>query len=99
MLRARDSGGVVPQNGEVNQEFGVYKSQCCGAEIVIGHGATFPDCPNHRKLATRWNPVEEDKTIRLIDTNGSVGSVYGLSRMIASRTANPVCGGSTATER
>jgi hypothetical protein len=89
----------VPQNSEVNQEFGVYKSQCCGAEIVIGHGATFPDCPNHRKLATRWNPVEEDKTIRLIDTNGSVGSVYGLSRMIASRTANPVCGGSTATER
>ena len=61
----------MPQNGEVNQEFGVYESECCGLEIVIGKGLIFPDCPNHRKVATLWNPFEEDKTIRLIDTNGS----------------------------
>jgi len=40
----------VPQNGAVNEKFGVYKSVCCGAEIVITAGATFPDCPNHQKL-------------------------------------------------
>ena len=47
----------MPQNGAVNEKFGVYKSVCCGAEIVITAGATFPDCPNHQKLTTIWKPI------------------------------------------
>ena len=26
---------TVPQSGEVNEKFGVYKSVCCGYEIVV----------------------------------------------------------------
>jgi len=48
----------VPENGEKNQKFGVYKSHCCGAEIVIREGATFPECPNHRSLKTIWDPLD-----------------------------------------
>ena len=52
----------MPQNGEINEKFGVYKSLCCGAEIVIREGATFPGCPNHRSLTTIWNPLDFEKT-------------------------------------
>jgi hypothetical protein len=55
----------MPQNGEINKEFGVYKTLCCGAEIVIAKRLTFPDCPNHPKLAAEWKRVE-DTTIRHI---------------------------------
>jgi len=54
----------VPQNGAVNEKFGVYKSVCCGAEIVITAGATFPDCPNHQKLTTIWKPVMDGEVSR-----------------------------------
>jgi hypothetical protein len=55
--------GVMATNGDVNREFGIYKSVCCGAEIVINPGAAFPDCPNHRKLSTIWKPYLEEKSI------------------------------------
>ena len=51
----------VPQNGEENEKFGVYKSLCCGAEIVIKAGTIFPDCPNHPKLTTIWKPLLDDR--------------------------------------
>ena len=51
----------VPQNGEDNEKFGVYKSLCCGAEIVIKAGTIFPDCPNHPKLTTIWKPLLDDR--------------------------------------
>ena len=51
----------MPQNGEINRKFGVYKTVCCGAEIVINLGATFPDCPNHRRLSTIWKHVVDEK--------------------------------------
>ena len=50
----------MPQNGEKNTSFGVYKSLCCGREIIIREGATFPDCPNHPKLTTTWKSIEAD---------------------------------------
>jgi len=50
----------VPQNGEVNQKFGVYKSICCDAEIVIRTGATFPECPDHPGLPTVWQPLDSE---------------------------------------
>jgi len=52
------AGTSLPENGEINQRFGVYKSLCCGQEIIIREGATFPDCPNHAKLSTVWTPVD-----------------------------------------
>jgi hypothetical protein len=48
----------MPRNGEINRKFGVYKTACCGAEIIIREGAAFPDCPNHPKLTTVWNQIE-----------------------------------------
>jgi len=48
----------VPDNGEINERFGVYQSVCCGREIIIREGATFPDCPNHPKLGTAWKPID-----------------------------------------
>jgi hypothetical protein len=48
----------VPQTGEKNTLFGVFKSHCCGAEIVITSGAEFPACPNHLDRITTWDPIE-----------------------------------------
>ena len=56
----------MPQAGQVNTQFGVYKCLCCGAEIVLNAGSTFPDCPNHPKLTTIWRPVLDEKITRLI---------------------------------
>jgi hypothetical protein len=55
----------VPLNGEANQKFGLYKSVCCGGEIVIDARSTFPDCPNHPTLITIWKPVVDEKTSQL----------------------------------
>ena len=49
----------MPTNGDVNNKFGIYRTLCCGQEIVISIGATFPDCPKHPKLTTKWKPVIE----------------------------------------
>jgi hypothetical protein len=49
----------MPQNGEINEGSGLYKTVCCGVEIFINTGSTFPDCPNHRKLTTIWKAVEK----------------------------------------
>jgi hypothetical protein len=50
----------MPTNGEVNTKFGVYKTVCCGCEIVIAEGMEFPDCPNHSRLTTIWKPMSTD---------------------------------------
>jgi hypothetical protein len=54
----------MPTNGEINHELGVYRSVCCAAEIVIIAGASFPDCPNHPNLPTKWRSVTDDLPIR-----------------------------------
>ena len=50
----------VPKRDEINTRFGVYQSACCGAEIVISEGTTFPDCPNHPHSRTTWTQIEVD---------------------------------------
>jgi hypothetical protein len=55
------SDNNMPQNGEVNQRFGVYRNVCCGQEIMIRERATFPDCKKHPKLTTIWKPVDVPK--------------------------------------
>jgi hypothetical protein len=49
----------VPSNGETSKTFGVYKTVCCEAEIVIGVGVAFPDCPNHKNLPTEWKQIPD----------------------------------------
>ena len=56
---------AVPQNGETSQKCGVYKGDCCWAEIVINVGSIFPDCPNHPKFTTMWKPVVDGKISRV----------------------------------
>jgi len=48
----------MPADGEVNPQFAVYRSSCCGLEIVLPTGALFPDCPNHPHLPLQWVWVE-----------------------------------------
>jgi len=48
----------MPGSGESNTLFGVFKSDCCEAEIVIVAGADFPTCPYHRERRTTWIPIE-----------------------------------------
>ncbi len=61
----------VPQNGEKNRKFGVYRSLCCGFEIVITEGSRFPDCANHPKLTTQWKAVHDEAIPRASDLPGS----------------------------
>jgi hypothetical protein len=51
----------MPEKGSINDKFGVYQSLCCGSEIVIGEGMTFPDCPKHPKLPTKWKSVIDER--------------------------------------
>ena len=57
----RQDAAFMAQNGDVNSRFGVYKSVCCEYEIVITEGATFPDCPRHPKLTTKWKLMVESQ--------------------------------------
>jgi hypothetical protein len=57
----------MPQNGEINTKFGVYKSNCCGAEIVIPDGVTFPDCAKHFRLPTEWKPIDSDRVSQVAE--------------------------------
>ena len=55
----------MPNNGELNTKFGVYKNLCCAEEIVIPEGKKFPDCAKHPNLTTIWRPVVSDSIVRL----------------------------------
>ena len=54
----------MPDNGELNVTFGIYRSLCCDAEIFIGAGVPFPDCPNHKKLPTEWEHLANTNPAR-----------------------------------
>jgi hypothetical protein len=49
----------MPRNEEISNTFGAYRTFCCEAEIAIGVGVAFPDCPNHKNLATEWKKVAD----------------------------------------
>ncbi len=49
----------MPINGDKSSTFGVFKTLCCDAEIVIGVGVEFPDCPNHKNLPTEWKQISD----------------------------------------
>ena len=50
-------------NGELCRQFGVYRSLCCDAKIVLAKGMEFPDCPNHLKLTTVWKEITVEQLI------------------------------------
>ena len=54
----------MPQTGKRNQKFGLYKSLCCGKEIVVPEGTPFPDCPNHPDVTTIWKSILDDNVVR-----------------------------------
>ena len=47
----------MPKNGEINKAFGIFKTLCCGAEIVIPENVIFPDCAFHHNLPTEWKNI------------------------------------------
>ena len=59
-FKTTGKSSVTPNNGATNQRSGVYRNVCCGKEIVIPEGATFPDCPNHSRLLTVWKAIDVD---------------------------------------
>ena len=61
----------MPHNGEKNLRFGVYKSLCCGEDIILPEGKAFPDCPNHPNLPTIWKPAVGEKFLRLTQRQGA----------------------------
>jgi hypothetical protein len=59
----------MPRNGEINKEFGIYENLCCGAEIVIPEGVTFPHCAKHLDIVTDWRNVShKDRFIRAVES-------------------------------
>jgi hypothetical protein len=63
----------MPHNGETSSLFGVYRSLCCDAEIVISVGAVFPDCPNHTNLPTEWKRIlDADPATHEANPNGRI---------------------------
>ncbi len=44
--------------GNMNFQFGIYQTLCCGYEIVLIDGAMFPDCPDHKR-PTEWKLISE----------------------------------------
>ena len=57
----------MAQSGDKNTAFGIYKSACCGQEIVITGRATFPHCPRHSQLRTEWISISEsEQAIRMV---------------------------------
>ena len=60
----------MPHSGQVNETFGVYKSVCCGFEIVITKGAIFPRCPDHPR-STIWKLLPEEDMTQLTDKKKS----------------------------
>jgi len=54
----------MPTTGDTNEKFGVYRSVCCGAEIVIVQGAMFPHCPKHPETPTKWKFNSDDQSLR-----------------------------------
>jgi hypothetical protein len=74
---------AVPGNGEVSKVFGVFKTLCCDAEIVIAVGTIFPDCPNHKNLTTEWNQITDADPYKFKPNVTGKADLFGNSRKSA----------------
>ena len=70
----------MPSNGEISKIFGVFKTVCCEAEIVIDIGGRFRDCPNHKNLPTKWKQISDDNPTRYQPNAAGKINVPGLSK-------------------
>ena len=50
----------MPKTGDINQVLGVYRNICCGREVVIRAGASFPECSEHPLKPAMWLQVEAE---------------------------------------
>ena len=65
----------MPSNGKISKILGAFKSVCCDAEIVIGVGVPFPDCPNHKNLPTEWKQIPDvDPSAYQLNAAGKISS-------------------------
>ena len=64
MYAGKRNIGAGVHTGNRNPQFGIYKTGCCGYEIVLIDGAVFPQCPEHKQPA-EWElitAIESTKT-------------------------------------
>jgi hypothetical protein len=57
----------MPKNGEISRADGVYRSLCCGREIMVRENDPFPDCPGHPNLSTVWKLRREEPILKVAD--------------------------------
>jgi hypothetical protein len=55
-----DLVGIKFPSGVRNIEYGVWRSRCCGDEIVLYSGAIFPICNRHKDALTEWVLIATD---------------------------------------
>ena len=55
-----DLVGTKFPSGVRNLAYGVWRSRCCGDEIVLYSGAIFPTCHRHRDQVTEWVLIATD---------------------------------------
>ena len=48
----------MSKTGDVCTVFAVYKNTCCGREIIIRPGASFPECSSHSNVIATWEQIE-----------------------------------------
>ena len=54
--------------GTRNLMYGIWRSRCCGVEIVLYRGAVFPMCNKHPDEVTEWELVSKVFTWKLSNT-------------------------------
>jgi hypothetical protein len=59
--------------GSINTEYGVYRNDCCGDEIVLYPGAEIPNCKKHQDIITHWKFVGTDAS-RSRNANGDASA-------------------------
>ena len=55
-----DLVGMKLLSGLRNVVYGVWRSRCCGDEIVLYRGTIFPICQRHKEAMTEWVLVSTD---------------------------------------
>jgi len=70
------------QNGKTNQRFGFYKSLCCGKEIAVPEGTSFPDCPNHPDVIPIWKSILDDNVVKFGKRSVSVAPRFRVGDQV-----------------
>jgi len=82
----------MPENGKINQRFGFYRNLCCGKEIAVPEGTSFPDCPNHPDVTTVWKSILDDNVVRFGRRSGSIAPRFHVGDQITFVGGGPYTG-------